>query len=42
MPRQVAFEFARKEKIHAVIVPLKNGTIYLRPEYKTHAFPVIV
>jgi hypothetical protein len=36
--KEGALNLALEERLHATIVYLKNGTIYLRPEYGSHAF----
>ncbi len=34
----VQYFLALEGRLHATIVHLKNGTMYLRPEYGSHAF----
>ena len=36
--KEEALNLALEGRLHATIVHLKNGTIYLRPEYGSHAF----
>jgi len=38
MAKRDAIKLATKGRLHAVIVHLKNGTYYLRPEYKQKLF----
>jgi hypothetical protein len=40
--KEDALGFAKNGRLHVVIVCLKNGTTYLRPEFGSHAFHVIV
>jgi hypothetical protein len=37
-----ALHLATQGRIHAVIVHLKNGTVYLRPEYGSRPFEIVV
>lgn len=39
--KEQAVHFAVEGRLHAVIVHLKNGTIYLRPEYRAKPFELI-
>lgn len=36
--KEEALNLAAEGRLHAIIVHLKNGTIYLRPEYGNHSF----
>jgi len=36
--KEEALKLAVERRLHATIVHLKNGTIYLRPEYGTPSF----
>ena len=40
--KEQAIQFATEGRLHAVIVHLKNGTNYLRPEYRAKPFEIIV
>lgn len=40
--KEQAIQYATEGRLHAVIVHLKNGTNYLRPEYKAKSFEVMV
>jgi hypothetical protein len=36
-----AIQLALEQRLHAIVVHLKNGTVYLRPEYGIKAFEII-
>jgi hypothetical protein len=40
--KEQAIQLAIQGRLHAVVVHLKNGTNYLRPEYKAKPFAIIV
>ena len=40
--REDALCLAREGRLHVVLVHLRNGTMYLRPEFRTHAFTLVV
>ena len=41
LPKQDAIKWAMEGKLHAILVHLKNGNHYLRPEHGQHSFVVI-
>ena len=41
VPKMDAIKLATEDRVHAVIVHLKNGTYYLRPEYKQKPFGTV-
>lgn len=41
IPKNEALRLAKESRLHAVIVHLKNGTYYLRPEYKQKPFETV-
>jgi hypothetical protein len=41
VPKMDALKLAMEGRLHAVIVHLKNGTYYLRPEYKQKPFETV-
>lgn len=41
LQKQEAIIWAMEDKLHAILVHLKNGNLYLRPEHGQHSFIVI-
>jgi hypothetical protein len=41
IPKQDAIQWTIEGKLHAIIVHMKNGNQYLRPEHGQHSFVVI-
>ena len=41
LPKQEAIKWTMEGKLHAVLVHMKNGNHYLRPEYGQHGFVII-
>lgn len=41
MPKQDAILWAHEGKLHAILVHMKNGSHYLRPEHGLHGFVVV-
>lgn len=41
LPKQEAIKWTMESKLNAVLVHMKNGNHYLRPEYGQHGFVII-
>ena len=41
LPKQEAIKWTMEGKLHAVLVHMKNGNYYLRPEHGQHSFVII-